>query len=335
MRDVQASDERDAGAGIPYRLMFVWAGTHLPLFARLAVESALQTNPDADIEIHLIGATPLHGRHLQALARRPRVTLHRVDVDNLFSGLDAPAERYRDLLERIPVDAHSARSNLVRLALLHRRGGVYLDTDILCVRSLAHLLAHESFIGAERVWRVDEARVAGRYGAWMIAPTVAYALAYGLRCFDTRLLGGRRWLEPVAARVDDAWSEIALNNAVLGARPGSRFVRRLLARALGADPRRRYALGPTLVTAVARYDRSDVTVLPPEVFYLEPPSYSFRFFAGRPAPLPEETVLIHYVASNHRRTLATLCESRLVEERERGLFFRLGAAVLERAHQHS
>jgi hypothetical protein len=165
----------------------------------------------------------------------------------------------------------------------------------------------------------------------MVGPTLAYAGAYALRRADARLLRGRGRLEPLARRLDPSWRTLAVNNAVIGARPGAPFLRRVLAAALAADPGVRYALGPSLVTRAVQRGTGDVAVLPPDVFYVQPPSYSFRFFEGGPFALPSAAVLIHYVSSNHGARLAAVDEATLRRRAPQGLFYTLAADVAERA----
>jgi hypothetical protein len=316
---------------IPNRFIFVWTGRKFPYFCRVAIESALLADPDAVVEIHLFGEKPTDAFHFRHVAGYERVEIHDVDFAEVFDGLDRPVTDYVELLARIPPTAYSARSNLVRYGVLHARGGIYVDFDVVLIRDLGHLRRHPAFIGTELVWRADEARVEGRLEAWMLAPALAYVWTYALRRADTRLLGGRGLLEPLAAPLDPIWSARNLNNAVIGARPGSGFIRRVLARAHEADPRVRYALGPTLVSRAVRADDTDVVVLPPDVFYMQPPSYSFRYFEGRPVDVPDRAVLIHYVSSNHGDRLAALDERELRRRRGGPLFYRLGAEVADRA----
>jgi hypothetical protein len=319
---------------IPNRFLFLWSGRSFPYHARLAVESALLADPHAEVEIHLFGdsrGSAPAPTHLRAVQRYARVRVLDVDVDDAFAGLDRPPAAFRDLLSRIPRRAASARSNLLRYGLLHRRGGVYLDLDVLVLRSLRALLREQAFIGEERVFSVDEHRVAGRLAPWMFAPTLAYLGARASRRLEVAL--GRRHspLERLAKRLDGAWQATGLNNAVLGGRPRARFLERVLAAALDVDPTVRFSLGPTLVTRVARHDGSDVTVLGPELFYAEAPSNSFRFFAGPAVAPPAEAAVVHYVQSNHRRLLAGLDEGSLVSGPRAPLFHQLASAVAARA----
>ncbi len=316
---------------IPDRLIFVWTGRSFPYFCRLAVESALLSDRQVQVEIHHFGESPADAEHFRALRDYRRVSIYRVDLEEIFSGLESSPGRYVELLRQIPLHAHSAKSNLVRYGILHARGGVYLDFDVIVLRSVRHLLSHPAFIGEELVWRADEARVHGRLTWWMIKPTMAYLWCYGARRLDARWLGGRRRLERVARLMDPLWQTTNLNNAVLGSMPGGSFVRRVLAAALERDPRIRYGLGPTLVSGVAREDRSDVAVLPPRVFYGEPPSYSFRYFEEPELTPDPSAVLIHYVSSNHRAVLRELDRQRMSARRHRGLFYALGTRVADAA----
>lgn len=315
---------------IPNRFLFVWTGRRFPYFCRLAVESALLADPEAEVWICCFGDRPDGSPDFKHVASYRRVEVVDLDVPALFEGLERPREEFLRLLAAIPRSAASARSNLVRYGVLHRHGGVYLDFDVLLLRDLRHLLGHEAFIGEERVWQSDEARVEGRLELSMLRPTVVYGINILLVRLDA-LLGGRDRLAPVTDRLLPLWSAANLNNAVIGARPGNRYLRRVLAAALTTDPRVRYGLGPTLVSRVHRESADGVTRLPSDVCYCEPPSYSFRFFSCPPYDLPGDAVLIHYVSSNHGRLLARLDRATLRARRERALFYRLGADVADRA----
>jgi hypothetical protein len=101
---------------------------------------------------------------------------------------------------------------------------------------------------------------------------------------------------------------------VIGAAPRAPFLAMLLERAAAVDPTVRYRLGPTLVTEVARAHPALVRLLPPEVLYWLPPSQTFRMFRrARSAhasgiDIPSPALLVHYVASNHRRELRAVAE---------------------------
>jgi len=317
-------------SAIPNRLVFVWSGPDFPYYARLAVESALIAEPDCEVDIHLLDRQAPRGVHFLQVRSYERVRVEHPSFEELWGGLDAPAERYRDVHDRIPPERRSARSNLVRYAVLHRRGGVYFDFDVLVHRNLADLRAGADFIGAERVWVVDQPRLNGRRELWMVPPTMAWATTYALRRAQARLRIGPNPCEPLAP-IHRSWSAFQANNAVIGARAGSPFLRRVLAAALDIDPSIRYALGPALVDQVARQSPHLVSVLPPAVFYCVPPSHSFRFFTGPSFDLPAESRLIHFVHSNHRRLLARMDAAEALRRRRETTFGRLAAPVVEAA----
>jgi len=314
-------------SAIPDRILFVWTGARFPYFARLAVESALLAEPTAEIELHLFGARPDGAPHFEAVRARDRVAIEMIDLDRVFDGLDVDPRALRATFDRL--DSPAARANLIRYAVLAHRGGIYLDTDVLVVRSLADLRGCDAFAGEEQVLSIDERRVAGELELDMLAPAAAWAMAWGMRRLDAALGGGR--LEPLAQRLDPHWQITQLNNAVIGARPGASFVRRLLARATEVDARIRYRLGPTLISEVARADRRDVTILPSETFYVVPPSYSFRFFTGGAWPIPDATRLLHVVSSNHRALLDGLDEATVRHRAPDGVYYALAAELATHA----
>jgi hypothetical protein len=319
---------KPASTRIPNRHVYVWTGRTFPLFARLSVESSLLAAPEADVQIWTFGPRPDGAPHFEALRALPRVSFHDADPNKIFAGLAAPVEAYTDLLAAIPAHAHSARSNLVRYGILHTYGGVYLDFDTLLLRGFDDLLHEEAFFGAEEVWRVDEHRVAGEVAPWMVAPTVTYIAAWLLRR-AAATAGVLDVFPRVGERLDRSWSVTNLNNAVIGAAPRSRMLRRVLDAALQADPKVRYRLGPTLVTHVWRSHPEHVRVVPPDWFYSVPPSYSFRFFDVRPWALPPDAHLLHYVSSNHGRVLRDLDEETILARRDRAPFWQQAARVID------
>lgn len=317
---------------VPARVHFLWTGPGFGLAQRLAVESVLVSNGELDVVLHLIEeqAQRDDDPHVAALARWPRCALRRCTPQQVLAPCDDAAGTLWQTYRRIPARAASAKSNLLRYAVLWQEGGIYLDLDVLVVRSLTPLRTHECTLGTELVWRADEARVAGQLAPWMIAPSLAFAAALALRRGEVAVdkLGGRaaraparwhRWLE-------QRWSAAQPNNAVIAAAPQARFVAELLERAPVVDATVRFRLGPTLVTEVARQHPEAVRLLPPEVLYFVPPSQSFRFFTEAQLALPAEALLIHYVSSNHRRELQAIAR-RGIDELPASLFRRLASAI--------
>jgi Glycosyltransferase sugar-binding region containing DXD motif len=309
---------------VPAHAHFVWTGPGFALSHRLAIESLLLTNPDFEVTLHLIGDPPFRTPDIEALRLHHRVSIRETTARAVLAPWDGDQALWRTY-QRIPAHAASAQSNLLRYAILWREGGIYLDLDVLVVRSLAPLRAHECTLGTELVWRVDEARVAGNLAPWMIGPSMAFAAAIALRRAEVAL-GTHAW-PSWHQWLQHHWSVPQPNNAVISAVPRAPFVTALLERAPHVDARVRFRLGPTLVSEVARQRPADATLLPPEALYFIPPSQSFRFFAEEQLQLPAGALLLHYVGSNHRRELGAMERHGLSALRP-SLFRRLATDVL-------
>lgn len=312
---------------IPNRFHFVWSGRRFPYFARLAIESVLVHEPDASVHLHTFDPVPSDDE-LASIVRHERVSVHAFDPQTGFQNLEVDSDALASLFSRIPRDRASARANLVRYAVLARHGGIYLDSDIVVVRSLADLRDDVAFVGEEQVLSIDGAWQAGERSLAMVLPS----LAWGIGRASARLAAttGSHHLARIAGHLEPYWQTKQVNNAVIGAEAGASFIRHLLGHALAADPTIRYALGPTLIDFVATRYRCEVTVLPPEVFYVVPPSYSFRFFTGGLVDLPPATRLLHVVSSNHRELLARLDEGVVRQRAARGIYYAHAADVASR-----
>jgi hypothetical protein len=200
-----------AAPQIPKRFCFIWFGREFPLFAELAIRSALVQHPDGL-------AVLWHGPELSSEARErlqalPRTTLALVEEETLFHRLqDAVTDtldvaRLRDIWRELASPA--ARANLVRLIVLFLEGGVYLDTDTLTLRPLDPLLQAAGFCGLEHILWPKQRMSPWSFYYWLGGPALMFlrwvlsALPYGYRVQQTLL----------------RWYSRAENNAVLAARP--------------------------------------------------------------------------------------------------------------------
>jgi hypothetical protein len=300
----------------------------LPYYARLAIESAATVMPDAEIALHVHGGVH-RNVHVERLERTTPVAIHEICVPELFEQCAAGGDPYVRLIEGLTSPA--AVSNLLRLAILHRDGGVYLDTDVLMIRPVHDPADHGSFVGREWVWEQNRRRVAGERDTGDRMDVATWAADWALRRLDSRLARGA-W--GIAGRPPDPRrSRLQVNNAVIGAPPGSRFIARALDAALDVDPTVRFALGPNLLDDVARAVPRDVQLLPPSRFYAVPPAHSFRYFEDETLELPCDAQLLHVVASNHRRLLERLDESDPRFERSAAPYWRHGRWVRAAGHQ--
>jgi hypothetical protein len=258
----------------------------------LAVASAARSGGFERVTVHHTDA--LDG----APAFRDAVGLERVRAERLMpeallevAGAGALVDTYRAL------ESPASRSNLLRIALLRERGGVYLDTDTITVRSFDTLTARGgAFVGEERL--VFPGKAGGRVTA-RLRP--AALLRTAARDVMRRLPDGHRHFR----RVADLYPKAA-NNAVIGAEARHPLLAELLELAARLPPskrRVRYALGTHLLQqAVAGYRGADLAVLPPPVFFPLGPEISEHWFRVRPSVslsqvVEPETVLVHWYAS--------------------------------------
>jgi hypothetical protein len=289
---------------VPHRYLLVWSGSNFPAVARLAVDSVLATDPVAQVQVYAFGSLPAGG-DFWSMGADDRVTIVPCDAHSVFAQLPADvAAHCAAAFDAVPPSALSARSNLLRYALLYLYGGVYIDFDAIVLRPLPQLADGRDFIGAERVWRHDEARVEGRWKLSMSCGTAVWGVAWALKRMDSCVFGGRLRVADMLRAIDRRVTRLQPNNAVIGVGQHSSFMHDVLRHVRSQDPTKRYALGPHLIREVAAY--SSVDVLPEVVLYPVPPAESHRWFDDEMLRLHPSTAVIHYCSSNHRGLLARL-----------------------------
>jgi hypothetical protein len=301
---------------IPRNAHFVWLGPDFSFVHLLAVASAVKSGGFSRVTVHhtdVLDASP---------AFREAVGLDRVHAERLMpeallelAGASALVDTYHAL------ESPASRSNLLRVALLFERGGVYLDTDTVTVRPFDALLAKGgAFVGEERL---VFPRNAGGPIAARLRPSALLRTA--ARDVMRRLPDGYRYFR----RVDTLYPKAA-NNAVIGAEAGHPLLSDLLARAARMPPserRIRYALGTHLLQdAVAAYREPDLSVLPPPVFFPLGPEISEHWFRVRPQVtlsdvVEPETLLVHWYASVRTKAHVARLTPTFIEQHARTQLF--------------
>jgi hypothetical protein len=109
-------------------IFFYWSGQEFDFGNFLAVASAARHAPGSDVVV-VVDDRPVNNVHFERVERLPGVTVEPLNLDSLVS------PELRLLYQRMRFVAH--RSDLVRLALLAKYGGMYLDTDTLTIRDLS------------------------------------------------------------------------------------------------------------------------------------------------------------------------------------------------------
>lgn len=309
---------------IPPIAHFVWIGAELAYVHVLAVASAALRGGFERVLFH--HTDELEGDpHFAELARIPSVEARRLAPHALLEA--AGGARLVDCYRALTRPA--AQSNLIRVALLHESGGVYLDTDTLTRKSFAPLLARGGvFCGEERL--VFPVGAAGLTARWRPSALARVAVRDTLR----RLPEGFRWFRRL-----ESYYPARVNNAVLGSEPRHAFARDLITRmsAFPAERRRvRYALGTHLLqTAVAEWAGEELLVLPPPAFFPLGPEISEHWFRVRPSvelseAVSDETYLVHWYASVRSAPhVARLTPAFVREHAQRQLFSALALPTVD------
>jgi hypothetical protein len=288
---------------IPKIAHFCWIGSRLPWAYAFAVLSAAARGGMDEVILHHTDELE-NGPVLRALRQTPGTRLSRTDPRACLASVQATlglAERLTGLYDRL--SSPVMRADLLRAAILHSQGGVYLDLDTLTVAPLQPLLGVPQFIGLEYIVWPHWVRSSRSPLVWARHLTL-----------DVMRKAMRR--APQGWRVFRLVQELyfrGVNNAVMGGVPGAPLFEVYL-RAMAALPPARlvepYALGPDLLQEILDRDPPPgLTIHAPEVFYPLPPEISEHWF--RPCPdaeavlgavLSPDTRVVHWYASVRSRS---------------------------------
>lgn len=297
---------------IPARVHFCWIGPRLPWAYVFAVLSAAERGGLSDVILHHTD-TLEDCAELRALTGAAGVTLHPIDpIARLTEAGDALGVGGRLATLYGGIASPVMRTDILRAAILFGQGGIYLDLDTVTVASLVPLLDAAQFVGCEYIVWPHLVRKSRSPLRW--ARSLALDL---LRKAMRRRTDGWR-----AFRRVERFYYRGLNNAVMGAEPGSPLFARYLRAMLTVTPERLlepYALGPDLLQDVVGDDRpDDLVVHDPRVFYPLPPEISEHWFragdsAGLDAVLSAETRVVHWYASIRSKARVALIDPAYVK----------------------
>ena len=121
----------DVRTKIPNTAHFVWFGESLPLVYILGIKSALINGGFDSVILHLDQELSDDEAIRQYLVSHSRFEIRLIDADYFTHAGNAILEMYQGLTDR------RARSNVLRLVILAKWGGVYLDTDVVVLKDFS------------------------------------------------------------------------------------------------------------------------------------------------------------------------------------------------------
>ena len=314
---------------IPYHFHLIWMGKKFPFVNRLAIESILQTNPEAKITLHF--QDPPDNDNWNSL--KDRIEFKEINLEELTEGIEN-AEGLKKSLEGLASNYPAGRSNLYRYLILHRYGGIYADFDTLTLQSLEPLLNNRAFIGEEVVFRSNEARVQGRFHPEFLWTFPTFGLSWALTRINSKFLANNLGVNAFDDLLSVFWGKAKLNNAVLACEPGHPFFRRAIDWIPERDPSIKFNLGPMLMNDIWKEGEhlGEIRRLKPEAFYYIPPSKTVRFFAEKQYPPMPNSYMVHWCSSNEKEKAALLEREYLSQELSESsiLFHQLAQPVIEK-----
>ena len=277
---------------------FIWFGEELPLIYVLGIKSALMNGGFERVILHVQNDLSDEPHLRTHILTHPDFEVRLINQDH-FAGVDAVLyEMYLQLGDR------RAKSNVLRLVILARWGGIYLDTDVLILRDCTALREATFFFGNE----------SNRYPHFTehrnrkFLTSVSWILGL-IRLLLLRVPRGillYRWFEK------KFYYQLP-NNCVIGALPDHPLLRELFENMLALDPDRRtqkWQLGVRLFQrTIARTSKkiySSLTVHPFPVFNPLGPVISALWFRPGSAKymnrlLYPETTLVHWYSTSVKR----------------------------------
>jgi hypothetical protein len=277
---------------IPKRIIFIWLGTDLPDSAILAIRSACAKSRPLECLLLHEGLNKEDPR-LKKLVFQTGVVLETIE-SSLF--IDLPGDQGRASHIFYGDYTPATRANILRMAILYKRGGIYLDTDTITVAGFDDLLGYEGFCGTEPVVYPYEVR-ANPTLVSLVSPWIKKQ--YRRLC--VKLPSGYR----LYRKSGFAYKE-AVNNAVIGSAPGNPIWSEAFARINAmseAEINVRFRMGTHLLQELSNNKPSQrMHVLPSKYFYPLGPEISAFWFKQKYSAhlidmLYKETRVVHWYNS--------------------------------------
>jgi hypothetical protein len=279
---------------IPNRIFFIWLGNNFPWSAGVAVFSALRTQKPEETVVY--SDIELQGEGFDLIKGEKGIVFKIID-SSIFKGLgdNGICEKLYNKLK-----SPASKANLLRLALLYKYGGIYLDTDIVFVKPIDDLLRFKGFCGTESVALPRELFESINPFAYIVC-----GLRFAWRFFCTYCPSG----EQIFRKTEKFFSQSA-NNAILASEAKNPIIARAFeAINLMKESMRlkRYRLGTHLLENITQNRSSEfMEVLPSCYFYPLGPEICRHYFLDGTAKrlnkmlLPETRIVHWYNSVEHR-----------------------------------
>lgn len=282
---------------IPNRIFFIWLGKNFPWSAGIAALSALRVQKPEEVAVY--SDVELQGEGFDLIKNEKGIAFKIID-NSVFKNLGD-----NGICEELcsKVKSPASKANLLRLALLYKHGGIYLDTDTIFVKPIDDLLKFKGFCGTETVALPRELFKSINPFAYLLC-----GLRFAWRFFCTYCPSG----EQIFRKTEKFFSQSA-NNAVLASEAKNPIIVNAFKEInlMKESTRlRRYRLGTHLLQSITHNKSSEfMEVLPSSYFYpLGPEICRHYFLDGSGKRLSKmllpETRIVHWYNSVERRFLS-------------------------------
>ena len=309
---------------IPNRVFFIWFGNKLPLSTGLAILSAKQIQKPEETILYIESkADEISGEGYDLIKNEPGITLKKIN-DSIFADLEdnGICNHLFHILK-----SPASKVNLLRLALLYKGGGVYLDTDTIAVKPWNDLLQYKGFCGLEPVTFPQELYNSKNPFFYLFA-----WIRFFWRFLCVYLPRGEQIF-----RLTERFYSFCASNAILGSEAKNVFFERVFATINEMEEKeqlKRYRLGTHVIQKATKNKSSEIMeMLPPAYFYPVGPDVSVHLFRDGSAKrlnkiLLPQTRIVHWYNSVENKFLHQQLNLKWIEEHSTSAFAKLARNVI-------
>ncbi|MDR3001130.1 MAG: hypothetical protein LBU89_07690 [Fibromonadaceae bacterium] len=312
---------------IPNRVFFIYLGKDLPWGTGLAILSAKQVQKAEETVLYI--ENEVSGAGYDLIKNDSGILLKQIDVNSLFSDLgdNGICSHLYNVLK-----SPASKANLLRLALLYKEGGVYLDTDTITVKPWDDLLQYKGFCGQEPLALPQELLDFPSVKSANPFLYIAAGLRYTWSFFCLKAPHGEQIF-----RLAEGFFNLAVSNAVLASEPKNKLIEDAFAaiNEMGKEEQlRRFRLGTRLLQQMTKNKTSEnMKVLPPAYFFPVGPNVFRHIFYKNSAKrlnkiLLPQTRVVHWYNGIEKIYLHQKFNQKWIEENPTTAFAELARNVL-------